>query len=326
MTVPSLAIVVIGRNEGLRLVKCLQSAQGRAALLIYVDSGSSDGSVQAAQSLGAAVVQLDLTIPFTAARARNAGWHRALELVPEVRWIQFVDGDCEILPGWIERAWAHLDSNPRAAAVCGQQRERYPQNTVYNRLCDLEWQVPPGVVLSCGGSVMMRVDALVEVRGYRDDMIAGEEPELCVRLRARGWLIHALPDAMTLHDAAINRIGQWWQRIRRSGYAYAQGAHLHGASPERHYVREVRRAWTWGLVLPLAILIATLWLGPWALLAVAIYPLQVLRLYFRGAGLPSDRAARALFQTLGRFPEMFGLLQFLRDRLLRRRSGLIEYK
>jgi GT2 family glycosyltransferase len=322
-----LAVVAIGRNEGQRLVRCLESVSGLGvATVVYVDSGSTDGSVAAARELGADVVALDLAQPFTAARARNVGWRRALELQPGLEAIQFVDGDCEVSAGWLDVAAGCLRLQPQVGAVCGQRRERFPERSLYNRLCDLEWRMPPGPVRSCGGDVMIRAQALRQVEGYRDELIAGEEPELCVRLRAAGWQIHALADTMTLHDAAMSRFGQWWKRIRRSGYAFAQGAFLHGAPPERHNVRETRRAWLWGLVLPLVIAAAGWRWGPAAAWALLIYPLQVLRLWLRGQGAPRDRALLAVFHTLGRFPEMLGQLQFLRDRLLGRQSRLIEYK
>jgi glycosyltransferase involved in cell wall biosynthesis len=66
-------VVVIGRNEGERLVRCLQSLAQFGAPLVYVDSNSTDGSSEQAQRLGAHAVQLDLTQSFTAARARNLG-------------------------------------------------------------------------------------------------------------------------------------------------------------------------------------------------------------------------------------------------------------
>lgn len=322
-----LAVVAIGRNEGERLLRCLASVSGLdAPTIVYVDSGSTDGSVAAARELGAEVQSLDMSQPFTAARARNVGWRRALELRPELEAIQFVDGDCEVSDGWLDAAVDCLRRHPKVGAVCGQRRERFPERSLYNRLCDLEWRMPPGPVRSCGGDVMIRTQALRAVNGYRDDLIAGEEPELCVRLRAAGWQIHALPNAMTLHDAAMSRFGQWWKRIRRSGYAFAQGAFLHGAPPERHNVRETRRAWMWGLVLPLLITLSVWRWGPAAAAALLIYPLQVLRLWLRGPGESRDRALLAVFHTLGHFPEMLGQLQFLRDRWLGRQSRLIEYK
>lgn len=326
MTLARVAIVAIGRNEGERLRRCLDSVRERVACVVYVDSGSTDGSGAMARERGVHVVDLDLSLPFTAARARNVGLQRASELMPELAYVQFVDGDCEVVAGWLEMAHAFLSSNPLAAAVCGRRRERYPERSIYNRLCDLEWDVTPGEIRSCGGDVMMRAEALQQVGGYRDSLIAGEEPELCVRLRARGWQIHALAAEMTLHDASMTRLRQWWLRIKRSGYAFAEGAHLHGAPPERHRVRESRRAWVWGLGLPFAALAGMLLVSPWAALLLLAYPLQMLRQFVRLTGDTSDRALQATFQVLGRFPEVMGQLQFVRDRLLGRGGRLIEYK
>jgi GT2 family glycosyltransferase len=326
LMVGSVAVVAIGRNEGERLKRCLESARARVEVVVYVDSGSTDGSVALARSLGCDVVELDRRLPFTAARARNAGFARAQVRAPDLQHVQFVDGDCEVVAGWLERADAFLASHAPVAAVAGRRRERHPERSIYNRLCDLEWRVCPGPAASFGGDVMMRADALRGVGGYRDDLIAGEEPELCVRLRAAGWAIHAIDADMTLHDAAMTRFGQWWLRIKRSGYAYAEGAHLHGAAPARHRVWESRRAWLWGLALPLAIALAAVASGPWALLALLAYPAQMLRLYLRGSGTVQERALKAVFHTLGRFPEMLGQLQYLLNRVLRRQGRLIEYK
>jgi GT2 family glycosyltransferase len=322
----AVAVVAIGRNEGERLRRCIESVQGRVAWIVYVDSGSTDRSVEMAEARGVAVVRLDMSRPFTAARARNAGFSHLRAQHPHIDLVQFVDGDCEIEPGWIERAEGFLAGAPDVVAVFGRRRERYPDRSVYNHLCDMEWAVPPGDALACGGDVMMRVAALDAVRGYREDLIAGEEPELCVRLRARGGRIHCLGAPMTLHDAAMTSFRQWWLRIVRSGYAFAEGAHLHGAPPERHWVRESRRAWLWGLALPLAISVAMAAFGSGAALLALVYPLQVVRLFLNGVGSVPERALRAGFQVLGRFPEAVGQLRFVRNRLLQRRAALIEYK
>lgn len=321
-----LALVAIGRNEGERLRRCLASVVEQVDVVVYVDSGSTDGSVAMARGMGVEVVELDMRQPFTAARARNAGFERVRERLPQVRWVQFVDGDCEVMPGWLEAAVAFLQAHADVAAVCGQRRERYPDRSVYNRLCDLEWAMPEGPVKACGGDVMMRAQALQQAGGYRADLIAGEEPELCVRLRGAGWRIHALDRPMTLHDAAMTRFSQWWRRMKRGGYADALGASLHGAPPERHRVWESRRTWIWGLGPPLLCL--ALWpaMGAWALFVWAVYPLQMLRLYLRGQGNARDRRLTAVFQTIGRFPELAGQWQALRDRWSGRAPGLIEYK
>src|SRR5690349_8029988 len=152
-------LVAIGRNEGERLKRCLRSARPQVKELVYVDSGSSDDSVAFARSLGVHVVELDTSIPFTAARARNEGARRLREVMPDVQFVQFVDGDCELDAAWIARALAEFSERPRAAVVCGRRRERFPEASVYNRLCDIEWATPVGQAAACGGDFLARLDA-----------------------------------------------------------------------------------------------------------------------------------------------------------------------
>lgn len=310
------AAVVIGRNEGLRLHRCLQSLAGQAGQIIYVDSGSSDGSLAAARRLGAETVALDLSRPFTAARARNAG---LAALGDAVEFVQFVDGDCEVAAGWIAAAAGFLRDHPQAAVACGRRRERFPEASVYNRLCDAEWNTPPGEAKACGGDALMRLAALRDAGGYREDLIAGEEPELCLRLRHAGWQVWRLDAEMTLHDAQMMRFGQWWRRSRRAGHAFAEGAALHGAAPERHWVAETRRALIWGAALPLAALAGALF-SPWLLLLLLAYPAQMLRLR------PRIGAERAVFTVLGKVPEALGALEYHLNRLRGRARGILEYK
>lgn len=306
--------VVIGRNEGARLRSCLMSLMPQVARVIYVDSGSSDGSVDVAASLGATVVTLDMTQPFTAARARNAGLAKV-----DARFVQFVDGDCKVQPEWIATALAFADRHPAAAVICGRRRERFPDASVYNRLCDREWNTPIGPAKACGGDALMRTDAVRAVGGYRDDLIAGEEPELCLRLVQNGGQVWRIDAEMTLHDAAMTRFSQWWNRSRRAGHAYAEGAALHGAAPTRHWVTETRRALIWGVGVPMAALILGA-LHPAGFLLLAVWPLQVLRLTLR---MGFEAAA---FSVLGKLPEAQGVLGYWWGRMRRKRSALIEYK
>lgn len=318
--------VVIGRNEGERLRLCLKSVACCIKTVVYVDSGSADDSVEIAGDIGAEVVALDMSSPFTAARARNAGFMRLQQVQPGCELVQFVDGDCELVASWLDVATGFLSSHPGVAAVCGRRRERFPERSIYNWLCDIEWDTPIGETKACGGEVLVRVAAFEQVGHYRAEMIAGEEPELCVRLRSAGWQIWRLDAEMSLHDAAMTHIGQWWRRAQRGGYAFAQGAQLHGQPPERHWVWESRRAWIWGVWLPLGCLASGLIFGPWGWASWLIYPLQMLRQTLRNSGPPRQKVVLAFFQVLSRFPEGVGEIKFAIDRLLRRQRGLIEYK
>ncbi|GLO71564.1 hypothetical protein MACH17_30810 [Phaeobacter inhibens] len=315
-TPPIVDAVVIGRNEGARLVACLQSLQGQVRRVIYVDSGSTDGSVAAAEAMGIKVISLDMSQRFTAARARNAG---LAHLDGDCDYVQLVDGDCEVVPGWIATATARLEADPQLAVVCGRRRERAPDASIYNQLCDDEWNTPIGPAKACGGDALMRLRTLQEVGGYRNDLIAGEEPELCLRLARVGWGIWRLDAEMTLHDAQMHRFSQWWQRSRRAGFAFAEGTTLHGAGPEHHWVAETRRALLWGAGIPLLTLILLPFTG-WALVLLLMYPAQVLRLSHRMG------RTRALYSVLGKFAEAQGALEYHWLRLRGRNRGLLEYK
>jgi len=328
------AAVIIGRNEGERLRLCLQSVLAQCVNVVYVDSGSTDGSVALAQSLGARVVQLDTSIPFTAARARNAGLDLLLQPTDQhpttPLYVQFIDGDCELNLGFIAAASAELDSNPTLAAVAGRLRERYPENSLYNKLCDIEWNTPIGETTWCGGVSLMRISALQQVNAFNPALIAGEEPELCFRLREKGWKIRRIDFEMALHDAAITRFGQWWNRSRRAGYSYGLGHHLHGKSPEKYCRREVRRIWIWGVALPAIALLAIPFTNG---LSIFLIPLGLVILFLRLLGWVStlglhahDARNLAFFTALAKLPEAHGLLTYHYRKLRKRQPAIIEYK
>ena len=319
----SIAAIVIGRNEGDRLKACLAALELRAVQIVYVDSGSTDGSLAAAREAGVQVVELDLARPFTAARARNAGRAALGKDAPD--FLQFLDGDCEMRNGWLDTALAFLQGNTKAAVACGRRRESHPHASIYNRLIDAEWDTPVGKALACGGDALIRTEAFDAVGGFREDLIAGEEPELCVRLRQAEWEIHRLNAEMAWHDAGLTRFSQWWKRARRAGHAFAEGAALHGAPPERHWVRERNRALAWGLALPvLAVLGGLVW--PPVLLLLLAYPAQVVRLALRHGGAEFFAWQSAVFGVLGKFAEAQGALQYYWRRLKRGQVRLIEYK
>lgn len=326
-----IGVVAIGRNEGERLRRCLQSVVGHCNVIsvVYVDSGSTDGSVDLARSLSVEVLELDLAIPFTAARARNAGLHHLLHHCPEVEYVQFVDGDCEILDGWLERAADELDAHPQAAVAYGRRAERYRDRSLYNRLCDMEWHNLLHHAGTCGGDALMRVKAVQEVGGFNAALIAGEEPDLCLRLRQAGWSLLPISVPMTLHDAQMLSFQQWWRRNLRSGHAYAEGAWMHSGESERHWFKETASIWFWGVLLPL---LAIAFLKPTyglSLVCLFAYPLLVIRItrWMHGQGFSRWEALMyGVFCVAGKWPNLLGQCTFYWNRLLHKPNQLIEYK
>lgn len=322
----AIGVVAIGRNEGERLIACLNSLRAAGDVpVVYVDSGSSDGSVEAAKARGAVVVALDLRLPFTAARARNAGLRRLMEIAPSVSLVQFIDGDCMLEAGWLTTAAAFLEQNPDVAVVYGRRRERYPEASLYNRLCDIEWNTPVGEATACGGDALMRVAAILDVGGYREDLIAGEEPELCVRLREKGHRIWRLDAEMTLHDAAMARFGQWWRRSERAGHAFAEVSELHRASPAGIWRSETRRALLWAGLAPGALILGGA-VSPVFFAGLLAYPAQVGRLYIRYRQEGGGVLWRAALTVIGKFAEAKGAFAYWSRRFGGGHRKLIEYK
>lgn len=330
-----LGLVVIGRNEGERLARCLKSVR-TIPNRVYVDSGSTDGSVALARREAVTVVELPQPPPFTAARARNCGVARLLADNPDLEFVQMVDGDCEVQTGWIEKAAAVLRAEPKLAGVFGRLRERYPERSIYNALCDDEWNTPIGDATSVGGIAMFRIAALREVDFYNATMIAGEEPDMGMRLRRLGWRLLRIDVEMAVHDAALARFGQWWRRARRSGHAYGELAFRHPDACDPNWPHSVRSIAAWGGVMPTLLLVAMMlaltvnrswWIA--AALLLLPWPLRMLQLTQRerrrGLGIRVARASGILLMV-AKLPQFLGLLGYHRDRLSGRTSRLIEHK
>jgi glycosyltransferase involved in cell wall biosynthesis len=320
--------VAIGRNEGERLRRCLRSLPAGLGGVVYVDSGSTDGSVEFARAQGAEIVELDMTRPFTAARARNAGIARLRSLAPDVRFVQAIDGDCELVAGFIEEACAIFEREPSLGVVCGRRRELFPDASPYNRLCDMEWNTRVGEADACGGDALIRLTAFDAAGGYDDALIAGEEPDMCFRLRKAGFRVLRIDRDMTRHDAAMLRMSQWWKRNQRAGHAFAEAQHRH---PEDAFARRsVRSNLAYGLVLPgtaLALFPVTLGLSSSMLGLYGVSWLRSRKARMRDHGdSPRDAALYASYGVLGKVPQALGVLQFHANRLRGKRSALIEYK
>ena len=345
--VANVGIVVIARNEGERLKRCLKSVSGQGVSTVYVDSGSIDGSVAFATIMGVEVLRLNPSTPFTMARARNEGFTHLLKMNPSIQFVQFIDGDCELEEGWIQTANAWMVSNPETAVVCGRRREKFPRASIYNMLCDIEWNKPPGVTDACGGDALIRVDAFKRVGGFDPSLVAGEEPELCARMRSNRCKIYRLPENMTRHDAALTSFKAWWKRMTRCGYgakdviAKAKNRLNNVEVPFQNLTRSAVvwcDGWclfvmlifgiTYAVTLPTNYFQLARAMGTAFSVGLFAHAFQSLRTAWRirGRGCTSDVLIYALFTQIAKLPQRIGQLLWLRDHMLRTPARLIEYK
>lgn len=251
-----IGIVVEGFNEGERLTRCLSSLRACGLSVVYVDSGSTDGSVEYAASQGCHLVSLDVSqIPFNCSRARNAGFLKLLDIDPSIDIVQFVDADCEVSAEWLGVVTCQFTQDRQLGVLCGRLTERERNSSIYSRLCDMEWDGPLGEVPTCGGIAAMRADIFERLGGFREDLGGDEEIELCTRFRGEGFHTVRVADHMATHDAGMVRFSQWWRRAVKHGSVYAQAV-AQGRS-DSYKRRQLARAVVWGGILPAGAVLGT---------------------------------------------------------------------
>ncbi|OYZ67906.1 MAG: glycosyl transferase, partial [Methylophilaceae bacterium 17-43-7] len=144
--------------------------------------------------------------------------------------------------------------------------------------------------------------------------------------RQLGHDVWRLDHEMTLHDAAIFKFSQWWKRTTRAGYAYAESSRLHGNAPEYHWVKESRRAWIWGGIIPLLGLLMFVVKPWWSLGILMLLVMQFLRLVSQNRSKKTFAFTYAFFLMVGKVAEMVGQLKYQWHRWFNLKSSLIEYK
>ena len=318
----NIGIVIIGRNEGRRIEKCVRSVLDSGAAFIYVDSNSSDNSVEIVKRTGANILELDKSAPMSAARARNAGYKWLIKNVHGLKYVHFIDGDCELNKNWPKLACEKLDNENDIAVVCGRLREKNISKSIYTKLSDIGWYIRPGETYSCGGIATIRVSTFTKLNGFDESLIAGEEPEFYLRVRKMGQIMFCLDENMGTHDSAMTSYSQWWTRSFRTGFAYANAARWGKWEQER------RSFIFWGAILPFVLVILMIIKPPLAILLLGIYPLQVIRIFWK-LKIPysdADRLIYACFCVLDKFPEFCGYVKYHHGRITGRSQNIIEYK
>ena len=127
------------------------------------------------------VVELDPAKPFSAGRGRNQGLAEARRRWPEVDYAMFLDGDCILDSDFPRAAAKAFDQDPGVRHCHGHLSERYPEASIYNRLCAIEWRSPSGPMENMnalGGIMAVRIAAFEQVGGFNVNAIAGRSRTL----------------------------------------------------------------------------------------------------------------------------------------------------
>ena len=335
--VPNVGAVVIGRNECARLSLVLPTLTRHVEHVVYADSGSTDGSAQAAAALGAHVVELT-NPPHSAAKGRQAGFEALLRLVPSLRYVQFIDGDCKMEPAWLASAVQYLDEHPKVASVAGRRREEFPHRSLYNALIDIDWDGKSGPVDYAGPDCLCRVDAVNQIGGWNARLIAGEDPDFGFRLRDAGWENHRVPEQMDLHDVNMHAFRSYWLRAVRAGYCYLEVGWMHRHGTGKWWLKRVRSSILYGCLMPLAwiagvvlsITIEPRWVGLILSLPISLIYLRLfvkLFVFARSKTTVTTHAfAYALFNIVCKVALFVGTTKRAIAAARGRQAPLIEYK
>jgi len=319
-------VVIIGRNEAVRLQSTLQALLMIGVPLIYVDSQSKDNSVELAQNLGIEVLTLSEEKPVNASRARNEGARALISKFPQLSYIQFLDGDTILNAEWLDAAFIHMESNPSVGFVCGQLREKDRDENIYRRLCDMEWRweaTKEAEPCRLGGMGVMRLSAYDASGGYDESLIAGADPELYARLANANWVLHVLKEAMGIHDSGMQSFQQWWIRNLKSGFGFANGQTT-GA-----WGRERRSATLWGGIIPLSLIMMTIVVNSWALLLLLVYPLNVYRIWLSPAKKEFSQNDRWLYASAcmaSKVSQFMGIVKYYWRNYRKQTASVIQYK
>lgn len=195
-----ISFIIIGKNEGWKLTKCLKSVYNAIvqnqlkAEVIYVDSNSTDDSINRASEFDKIKIYKLLEHKTNAAIARNVGAKEA-----KGNYLCFLDGDMELFSEFLKEAF---DTKWRLIhpLVGGKLKHKY---------YDKDWNPDnekiflfhkkPVFKPIAGGAFLIQKQVWDLVNGMDNRFNVSEDPELGLRLAKKGVLMKSIPSFLGIH-------------------------------------------------------------------------------------------------------------------------------
>jgi len=238
--VPWLSVVVIGRNEARNLPRLFRSLPGGDEVeWIYVDSQSSDGSVEAALKAGAQVYLVAEGSVCGPGTGRYIGTAEA-----QGEWILYLDGDMvlrEEFISFLDKLKAGREAGkslipPATAGFIGRTRNLgLDKDGTVAEIRDYvvlapkemgpaeEWGRPAGYH---GGAVLYRREEVLKAGSWNPGVCQLEEIDLYSRVRARGGAVRAVDLPMVDHIAPYLSLAE---KLKLNFLPRYRGKNLYGA-------------------------------------------------------------------------------------------------
>lgn len=227
--VPELTVIIVSYNTRaltLRAVETLLASTSVTPMRVVVwDNASADGSAEAVRAAFPAVEVV--------ASAENLGFARANNAVAATAgtpWLLLLNPDTETHPGAIDALLAFSKANPRAGIVGGRTvfpdgtlnpasawrritpwslftqtvglARAFPRSALFNREAMGEWRRDSvrevDIVVGC--FLLIATDLWRALGGFDERyFMYGEDADLCLRARRRGYRPAITPDAQIMH-------------------------------------------------------------------------------------------------------------------------------
>ncbi len=248
-----MAVVLISKNQEWNIPRLIESVlketvdQGLVEVIL-VDSASTDKTIEFAKPYPIQIVQLHADQRLTAAAGRYTGMRHT-----SAEFVLFLDGDMQLCPGWLDRAFTLMDTRPEVAVIAGQVID-VPKNSHVDMTAipDSGDDVAITLIRNTGGAAMYRRSVLDQVGAFNPYLYSDEEPELCIRIRHAGHQIVRIETPIVYHHTDPRGeiqtvIGRWrrnlylgagqnlrhhlssdilWPYLRERGYGIIPGAGL----------------------------------------------------------------------------------------------------
>jgi len=273
---PLISVVIIGLNISEKVVNCIKSVKESKypnLEIIYVDGGSSDGSVEKVKKLGYVKVIESNHENQTGGRQRNIGWRSSKSDL-----IQFLDGDVLMDPNWINHAFKKI--NDRFIAVCGYRKERYPNKNWYNLINDIDWEKNIGETHHFGAEVLIKKSVLDDVGGYDDELISGQNGDISFRIKEKGYHILRIDKIMSYHNIKKNNFRKYFWRNFRHGYGHIQVAIRHYKKNGRRLLNNYIKIVIKGILNPVLILLFIFFKNFYFLIFIFLINLNTMATFF----------------------------------------------
>nr|WP_246707007.1 glycosyltransferase [Phyllobacterium sp. P30BS-XVII] len=220
---PSISIILVGHNEEDSLEACVRSLHEQSISgfeIIIVSDGSTDKMIDVGkrlvkQGLASHILSTDL-------RGGKASGINLACAFAKGDIIINVDCDCSFDRFAIEYLLEPF-GNPKVGAVCGDIAPRNSSASIITQFQEIEYlqSISVGkriasavnqVVCASGAFSAFRRIALNDVGGF--DVGGGEDLDVTIRFRLKGWLIEYAPDAICYTDVPVTAFQYIRQRLR----------------------------------------------------------------------------------------------------------------